>query len=136
MNLRDEIARVAWELYEKSGYIAGREMENWLEAERIVMARRASQDIEQPEEEAAGGEGAEEAETAQPARMGAQRETEGATVIEEVDAQAANVEEEIAPAAAKAKPVKKAKRAAKPAPKPAPKGKKGAAGKGSKAPKR
>lgn len=38
MNKRDEIARVARELYEQSGKIEGRDEENWLEAERIVMA--------------------------------------------------------------------------------------------------
>ncbi|MCL0066831.1 DUF2934 domain-containing protein [Thermodesulfovibrionales bacterium] len=36
-----EIARVAHELYEKSGMIDGRDIENWLEAERVVMARHA-----------------------------------------------------------------------------------------------
>jgi hypothetical protein len=39
MDLYDEIARVAYELYEKSGYIQGREREHWLEAEKIVMVR-------------------------------------------------------------------------------------------------
>jgi len=39
MNLREEIARTAWELYEKSGRVDGRDKENWLEAERIVKAR-------------------------------------------------------------------------------------------------
>lgn|GEM_PF-506040 len=50
MNLYDEIAMVAYELYEKSGYVEGRALDNWLEAERIVMARHASQEIEEPEE--------------------------------------------------------------------------------------
>lgn len=50
MNLHDEIARVAYEIYEKSGYIEGRALDNWLEAERIVIARHASQEIEEPEE--------------------------------------------------------------------------------------
>ena len=49
MDLHDEIAGVACELYEKSGYIQGRELENWLEAERIVLSRHASQEIEEPE---------------------------------------------------------------------------------------
>jgi hypothetical protein len=51
MNLQEEIAKVAYELYEKSGCIKGRESENWLEAERIVLLRHASQDIEEPEGE-------------------------------------------------------------------------------------
>jgi hypothetical protein len=45
MNLHDEIVKVAFELYEKSGRIDGRNMENWVEAERIVKARHASDDL-------------------------------------------------------------------------------------------
>ncbi len=41
MDLKDEIRRVAYELYERSGFIGGREVENWLAAEKIVMARHA-----------------------------------------------------------------------------------------------
>jgi len=36
MDPYDEIARVAYELWEQSGRIDGRDIENWLEAERIV----------------------------------------------------------------------------------------------------
>ncbi|MBI5344809.1 MAG: DUF2934 domain-containing protein [Deltaproteobacteria bacterium] len=39
MNLRDEIERAAYDLYEKGGRLDGKETENWLEAERIVLAR-------------------------------------------------------------------------------------------------
>lgn len=39
MNLNDEIAKVAHELYEKSGRKHGRDLEHWLEAEKIVRAR-------------------------------------------------------------------------------------------------
>jgi len=39
MDFYNEIAKVAYELYEKSGYIHGRELNNWLEAERIVRTR-------------------------------------------------------------------------------------------------
>jgi hypothetical protein len=39
MNLREEIEKVAYELYEKSGRISGRDVENWIEAEKVVMAR-------------------------------------------------------------------------------------------------
>jgi len=39
MDLYEEIAKVAYKLYEKSGYIDGRDLDNWLEAERVVMAR-------------------------------------------------------------------------------------------------
>jgi len=51
MKLQEEIAKVAYELYEKSGRIPGRERQNWLDAERIVLTRHASQDIEEPEGE-------------------------------------------------------------------------------------
>jgi len=43
MNVHDEIAKVAHELYEKSGRIPGRDLKNWLEAEKIVMARHKGQ---------------------------------------------------------------------------------------------
>ncbi len=43
MDLFDEIAKVAYELYEQSGRIEGRELDNWLMAERIVMARLAKE---------------------------------------------------------------------------------------------
>ncbi len=36
-----EIAKVAYELWEKGGCIPGRDVENWVEAERTVMARYA-----------------------------------------------------------------------------------------------
>jgi hypothetical protein len=37
--LAEEIRMVAYELYVKSGYVPGRDLENWLEAERIVLAK-------------------------------------------------------------------------------------------------
>lgn len=51
MNLHDEIARIAYTLYENSGRISGRDFDNWLDAERIALIRNASQDIEEPEGE-------------------------------------------------------------------------------------
>ncbi len=39
--LYEEIAKVAYELYEKRGRGDGCHVDDWLEAERIVMARRA-----------------------------------------------------------------------------------------------
>ncbi len=41
-NTYDEIARVAYELYEKRGKAHGNDMSDWLEAERIVMRTSAS----------------------------------------------------------------------------------------------
>ncbi|MBI5587033.1 MAG: DUF2934 domain-containing protein [Deltaproteobacteria bacterium] len=43
MNLQEEISKVAYELYQKSGKI-GRDLENWLEAEKIVMAKYAKKE--------------------------------------------------------------------------------------------
>lgn len=40
MNLRDEIAQLAFELYEISGRKEGRDLANWLEAERIILSAR------------------------------------------------------------------------------------------------
>ena len=47
-NIHDEIARVAYELYEKRGRAHGHELEDWSEAERIVMERheRHAKEIE------------------------------------------------------------------------------------------
>jgi hypothetical protein len=45
MRWYDEIAKLARELYEKSGGIEGRDLDNWLEAERIVMERYNEQEM-------------------------------------------------------------------------------------------
>ncbi len=42
MDLHEKIAKLAYELYEKSGRIEGRDRENWLEAERIIKSLQAS----------------------------------------------------------------------------------------------
>jgi hypothetical protein len=44
MKWYDEIAKLARELYEKSGRVEGRDLDNWLEAERIVMERYKEQE--------------------------------------------------------------------------------------------
>ncbi|MGQ9571253.1 MAG: DUF2934 domain-containing protein [Thermodesulfovibrionales bacterium] len=49
MELYEEIAKVAYEIYEKSGYIEGRDLDNWLEAERIVKARLAEEEKKRSE---------------------------------------------------------------------------------------
>ena len=41
-SLREEISRVAYELYERRGRIDGHAFEDWLEAERLVAQRRQS----------------------------------------------------------------------------------------------
>ena len=51
MNLHEEIAEVAYQLYMKGGCVHGRDEQNWLDAERLVLTRHASQDIEEPEGE-------------------------------------------------------------------------------------
>ena len=44
MELREEIASIAYELFEKGGWVHGRDVENWLEAERIIKQRYAGQE--------------------------------------------------------------------------------------------
>ena len=40
MKQHEEIAKAAYELWEKSGRATGKDLEHWLEAERTVMERR------------------------------------------------------------------------------------------------
>jgi hypothetical protein len=40
VNLYEEIFTVAHDLYERSGRVGGRDLDNWLEAERIVRTLR------------------------------------------------------------------------------------------------
>lgn len=49
MNLHDEITAVAQELYESRGRVNGHALDDWLNAEEIVLARHASQELEEPE---------------------------------------------------------------------------------------
>ena len=60
MNLHDEIAAVAYELFKSRNGIPVRDLDDWLDAERLVLARHAGQEIEEPEEEDAPAETAEE----------------------------------------------------------------------------
>jgi hypothetical protein len=49
MNLHDEIAVVAYELYDTRGCIHGWDLDDWLAAERIVLGQHAGQEMEEPE---------------------------------------------------------------------------------------
>lgn len=40
MKAHEEIKKLAHELFEKSGRVHGRELDHWLEAERIIRARQ------------------------------------------------------------------------------------------------
>ena len=44
MDLHDEISKVAFELYESSGRLEGRDLENWFEAESLVTQRRNAEE--------------------------------------------------------------------------------------------
>lgn len=44
VNIKEEITKVANELYERSGRVGGRDLANWLEAESTVMARYRQQE--------------------------------------------------------------------------------------------
>ena len=63
MNMHDEIATVAYELFKSRGFLPIRDLDDWLDAERIVLARHAGQEIEEPEEEDGPAETAEEKKT-------------------------------------------------------------------------
>lgn len=39
MDIQEETAKVAYELYEQSGCVHGRDLDNWLKAEKVVAAR-------------------------------------------------------------------------------------------------
>ncbi|MEK7773400.1 MAG: DUF2934 domain-containing protein [Deltaproteobacteria bacterium] len=45
MDIYEEIAKAAYELYEKSGRLDGRDVENWLRAESIVKARHVKKEV-------------------------------------------------------------------------------------------
>jgi len=47
MNLYDQIVKLAYELYEKSGRIEGHDLDNWLKAERIVMSNYAGKETDE-----------------------------------------------------------------------------------------
>jgi hypothetical protein len=49
MDLYEKIARIAYELYEKNGYIQGCDLDYWLEAEKIVMVRLAEEEKKKEE---------------------------------------------------------------------------------------
>ena len=51
MNLHDEIAAIAYELFESRGRVDGYALDDWLNAERIVLTEHSGQDMEEPEEE-------------------------------------------------------------------------------------
>ena len=51
MTLHDEIEAVAYDLFESRGRCHGRDFDDWLNAEEIVLERHAGQEIEEPEEE-------------------------------------------------------------------------------------
>ncbi len=49
-NIRYETAKVAYDLWEKGGCMPGRDLENWLEAERIILTMTISAEKSQPKE--------------------------------------------------------------------------------------
>jgi hypothetical protein len=50
MKWYDQIAKLARELYEKSGRVEGRDLDNWLEAERIILDRYNKQEMLEEEQ--------------------------------------------------------------------------------------
>jgi hypothetical protein len=49
MNMNDQIAKVAYSIYEKNGKVDGRDLDNWLEAERILLVQNRKQQEESAE---------------------------------------------------------------------------------------
>ncbi|HOJ71805.1 MAG TPA: DUF2934 domain-containing protein [Syntrophorhabdaceae bacterium] len=76
MDLYDEIARLAYEMFEREGRVHGRHLEHWFEAERIVISRYRSQeaDIENTQEKQAE-EPKKKKPAAKKAREGAAKKT-------------------------------------------------------------
>lgn len=87
MDLHEEIAKMAHELYIKSGCMEGRDRENWLEAERLVLASHASQELEEPEgeERIIAEQGIEEEVEETTLRQAVHEGEEESTVMEEVE---------------------------------------------------
>ncbi len=51
MNMHDEIALIAYELFEGRGCVHGCDLDDWLNAEKIVLTEHSGQEMEEPEEE-------------------------------------------------------------------------------------
>ncbi len=84
MNLHDEIAKMAYELFERDGRVHGKDREHWEEAERIVRARHSA--AAQPQTEPAKKQAAPRpkktaakpaAETAKPAARSTAKKSPG-----------------------------------------------------------
>ena len=85
MNVHDEIATVAYELYATRSCVCGYDLDDWLEAERIVLSRHAGQELEEPEEEGVSEEGAPDVSMAiKVSSKGTDEETEETYVNEEM----------------------------------------------------
>lgn len=52
-NLYEKTVKVAQELYERSGRVAGKDLDNWLEAEKIVMSQYSGKEKIETEKYAA-----------------------------------------------------------------------------------
>ena len=57
MDLNDEIAKVAYELFERDGRQHGKDKEHWIEAEKIVRARHAAAEKKSGDPESEAGPG-------------------------------------------------------------------------------
>jgi Protein of unknown function (DUF2934) len=51
--LQEEIAKVAYELYERRGRVPGYAAQDWLDAEKIVMSRHKTSDVKEAAPKAA-----------------------------------------------------------------------------------
>jgi len=47
MELNEQIKLLAFEIYEKNGYIENHDLDNWLEAEKIILKQNESVETQQ-----------------------------------------------------------------------------------------
>ncbi|HEY7160895.1 MAG TPA: DUF2934 domain-containing protein [Acidobacteriota bacterium] len=50
MERRNQVEELAYKIYETSGRAEGRELDNWLEAERLIMIQEAHDEASENEE--------------------------------------------------------------------------------------
>jgi hypothetical protein len=49
IEIREQIAKLAYEIYENSGRVAGRDLQNWLTAEKAVLSKPAPGESRSPD---------------------------------------------------------------------------------------
>lgn len=91
-DLREEIAKLAYEIFEREGRVHGRDLDHWLEAERIVLSRyevqwidegkeevktEAEKEVEKKKKKSSGKSTKEKTEKAKKTKSGGEKRTKG-----------------------------------------------------------